>query len=113
VEQSPGSMLPARSAAEVVAGYNDRCAREVGFVEDIVRILAERLERAAPEAFACHRLEPARGNDQVGVDILQAERDRPALDLADGLHQSVSGGSPLGMGPGCWGWVFLSLRRLA
>jgi hypothetical protein len=58
IEQRPRCVFTAGTAAEVVARDEDRRALELGAVEDVVRILAQRLERAAAKAFAADRLEP-------------------------------------------------------
>jgi hypothetical protein len=44
------------------------------------------------KAVAADGLEPVRGNDDVGIDVLAPERNGAAFDLLDRLHQSVSGG---------------------
>src|SRR5690606_17335967 len=103
-------MLARRAAAEVIAGDEDRRSGELGSIEHVVPIFAICFERAPPQPSALDCLQPARRDDHVRVDVLQAERIGPAFTLTTRFHQSVSGVSPLGIGPGCWGWFFLSLR---
>src|SRR3546814_10569855 len=79
-------MLAARPAAEIVARDQDRRALEIGAVEQIVGIGAQTLERPAPHALARRRLQPMRGDDHVGVDILEPERNRAAFDLVQRGH---------------------------
>src|SRR3546814_18213551 len=79
-------MLAARPAAESVARDQDRRALEIGAVEQIVGIGAQTLERPAPHALARRRLQPMRGDDHVGVDILEPERNRAAFDLVQRGH---------------------------
>ena len=87
VEQRPGGVLAARSAAEVVAGDEDRRAGEAGVVERVAGFGADRLERALAQSFAGDRLEPARRDDDVGIDVLAPERNRPAFDVGQRLHR--------------------------
>src|SRR3989344_5411849 len=86
VAQCPGGMLAARPAAEIVASDQDRRALIFGAVEQIVGVLADRLERAAAHALARGALPPGRGDDDVGIDILQPERNRAAIDLVQRGH---------------------------
>ncbi len=53
----------------------------------------DRLEGALAQPFARDRLEPMRGDDDVGVDILAAERIGLALDLGELFHQSAAFGN--------------------
>src|SRR3546814_18766464 len=71
VAERPGGMLAARPTAEIVARDQDRRALILGPVEQIVRVGAQALERPAYHAFARRGLQPVRGNDDVGIDILQ------------------------------------------
>jgi hypothetical protein len=55
-------------------------------VEDAARLLADRFERAPAQPRAADRLQPLGGNDDVGVDILEAEGDGLAVDGGDWGH---------------------------
>src|SRR3546814_20599155 len=79
-------MLAARPTAEIVARDQDRRALILGPVEQIVRVGAQALERPASHAFARRGLQPVRGNDDVGIDILQPQRNRAALDFFQRGH---------------------------
>src|SRR3546814_11520537 len=58
VEQRPGGMFAARSAAEIVAHDQNRRPGKSRIVEHIALHGADRLERAAAQPFARDRLEP-------------------------------------------------------
>src|SRR5690606_33611443 len=75
-------------------------------VEHIGRIAPQRLERAASKPFAGYGFQPMSRDDDVGIDILHPERIGAAFHLPDGIHQSVSGGSPDGIGGSCSGSFF-------
>src|SRR3546814_18174979 len=79
-------MFAARPATEIVARDQNRRALEIGTVEQIVGIGAQAFERAAPHALARRRLQPVRGDDHVGIDILEPERNRAAFDLVERGH---------------------------
>src|SRR5690606_270707 len=86
IAERPCRVLAARAAAEIVARDEDRCAPVFGPVEEIVGVGAKALEGAASHALAGRRLQPVRRNDDVGVDILESERNRAALDLFQRGH---------------------------
>src|SRR6185295_14179674 len=88
----PGGMFAARAIAEILARDQDRRAGMRGIVEDIARLLAYCLERAAAEPQPRDGFEPVRGNDDVGVDILGAPGIGAAFDMHDRLHQRAGSG---------------------
>src|SRR3546814_13148337 len=79
-------MFATGPAPEIVAGDQDRCVLEIGAVEQIIGIGAQRLERALAHPLARRGLQPVRGNDDVGVDILEPERDRATFDFFQRGH---------------------------
>src|SRR3546814_13806418 len=83
-------MFAARPAAEIVARDQDRGAHISGIVEHIARLLSDRLERVNAEPLAPDRLEVPRGDDDVGVDIVAAERISAPLDPPYRPHATSS-----------------------
>src|SRR3546814_15142930 len=77
-------------AAEIVARDQDRVAHLSGIVEHIARLLSDRLERVNAESLAPDRLEVPRGDDDVGVDIVAAERISAPLDPPYRPHATSS-----------------------
>ena len=104
--------LAMAKAAEIVSGDQDGGTGELRAVKQVVRVLAQRFKCAAAQTIAGDRLQPVGRNDHVGIDVLCAERDRPAIDFAQGFHQSVSGASS-GWGGVAVGFLACSRRREA
>jgi hypothetical protein len=77
----------AGAAAEIVARDQDRRPGIGGIVEDVARLRAYRLERAAAQPRTLDRLQPVRGDDDVGIDVLGSPRIGRARNLADRLHR--------------------------
>src|SRR3546814_1988338 len=73
-----------------LAGYQDRCVLEIVAVEQIIGIGAQRLERVRAHPLARRGLQPVRGKDDGGVDILEPERDRATFDFCQRGHASNS-----------------------
>src|SRR3546814_18090564 len=67
-------MFAARPAAEIVARDQDRGAHISGIVEHIARLLSDRLERVNADPLAPDRLAVPRGDADVGVALVAAER---------------------------------------
>ena len=63
--------------------------------------LQHEVAAAAPRRVVAENQQHGLRSLSVGVDVVAAERDRPTLDRAHRVHQSVSGGSPDGIG-GSW-----------
>ena len=80
------------AAAEVAAGDQDLRALETRVVERVVRILlAVVLEDVLAQAVEGHAAQVAGGNDPVGVDVVQEERDAGAGNAFDFVHGGLHG----------------------
>ena len=89
VVKGPRGMLAARSAPEIIAGNQDRAPRISGIVETLPgrRGIAS---NAPAQPSARDALQPFRGDNHVGVDILCTERIGAAFDSLDRFHQRSS-----------------------
>src|SRR5690606_20202031 len=106
-KQGPGRVFAGRSAAEIVAGDQDRCTRMLGLVDDEIgvrlagRQVAPVVEQIDGLAIFAYGLEIARRNDLVRVDVLYGQSDGLAGELGDCFHVCTLLGQELaGIGDG-------------
>src|SRR5690606_1665872 len=89
-----------RAAAEVVSGHEDPCASGFRGVEDEVGpgialvVVAPVLEQVRSQTGPGGGLQEARGDDLIGVDIVDRQHHGAASDRPNGIH-----------------WVYLSSSR--
>ena len=86
IQHGPGGMFAARSATEVVARDENGGVSEILDIERIPGRRADGFECACTEPFAAYGLEPVGGDDDVGIDVLEAQRNGAPLDGGNGLH---------------------------
>ena len=95
IQQRPGRVLARGAAAEVLAGDQDLRVAVGLAVEHELRPLAavvveaQRLEQVDAEPGALDRLEVARRDDLVGVDVDQRQRRRDPGELGERLHDDL------------------------
>jgi len=96
IAQCPSGMFTARSAAKIVARNQDGRPCKSRAVKEVVGVCAQSLKRATAKPLTGDRLEPFGRDDNVGIDVLAAERDGPSFDL---LHRFPGDRSRLSLIP--------------
>src|ERR1700679_2729251 len=95
LSQRPRGVLARAAAAEVIARQQDLRALYAGLVKDEIglrialSIVTPIVEQLLVEAQFRSSLQEARGNDLIGIDIVDRERNHAALEVSEGLHRMV------------------------
>src|SRR5580698_1223603 len=88
-------MFAGTAATEIIAGQQHLGILPACLIEDEIglriplRIVAPVVEELAVETLLRSRLQEARRNDLVGVDVVDGERRHAAFEIGEWLHSSV------------------------
>ena len=96
VEQSPCGMFPAGTAAKIIARNQDLRIGILWLVENVIGIFAKPFKSALAKPLTRNCFEPLGSDNHIGVDVFRAKGNGPAVNIAQFVHQSVSGFSLVG-----------------
>ena len=82
-------MFAGAAAAEIIAGQENLQALRLGQVQDEIRVLAPVVKQLLVEPELGGRLQEARGDDLVGVDIVDRQLHRAAFEIRKRNHNRV------------------------
>src|SRR5580658_10042522 len=95
LSERPGSVFARAAAAEVIARQQDLRACYSGLVENEIglwialRVIAPIVKQLLVKAQFRRSLQEARGNNLIGIDIINRERNHAAFEVSEGLHRMV------------------------
>src|ERR1700722_771073 len=95
LRERPRGVFPRAAAAEVIARQQDLRALYAGLIEDEIglrialRIVAPIVKQLLIEAQLRRSLQEAGGNNLVGIDIVDRERNHAAFEVSEGFHSMV------------------------
>src|ERR1700722_10860022 len=95
LREPPRSVFPRAAAAEVIARQQDLRPLYAGLVEDEIglrialRVIAPIVKQVLIEVQFRRSLQETRGNNLIGIDIVDRERNYAAFEVSEGLHRMV------------------------
>ena len=93
--ERPGGVLARAAAAEIIAGEQHLSALRARLVEDEIGlgmafgVVAPVVEELLVEALLGRGFQEARGNNLVGIDVVDGQRHDAAFEIGEGLHRRV------------------------